>query len=182
MTLSLYVIYFSGLNLLLEFSNGALLLCPWLFRPSDNVWRSRCADAPRCALFCCYLTFLDHRTNISRKVLAPRRVSASGASNNVKNCHLEKTSMDKTAQNLFINKFLVKPTALRYSQLIGWQNLLIEQTIFQSELAPCIADSACSKSQLQQSRQRWFLLPLIEGIQRLHQRFKSEIFLPHDIL
>jgi len=25
---------------------GALLLCPCLFHPSDNVWRSRCAEAP----------------------------------------------------------------------------------------------------------------------------------------
>ena len=31
------------------------------------------------ARFYCYLTFLDHRTNISRKVRAPMRVSASGA-------------------------------------------------------------------------------------------------------
>jgi len=30
---------------------GALLLCPCLFCPSDNVWRSRRADAPRCAHF-----------------------------------------------------------------------------------------------------------------------------------
>ncbi len=30
---------------------GALLLCPCLFRPSDNVWCSRRADAPRCAHF-----------------------------------------------------------------------------------------------------------------------------------
>jgi len=30
---------------------GALLFCPCLFHPSDNVWRSRCADAPQCAHF-----------------------------------------------------------------------------------------------------------------------------------
>ena len=30
---------------------GALLLCPCLFCPSDNVWRSRHADAPWCAHF-----------------------------------------------------------------------------------------------------------------------------------
>ena len=30
---------------------GALLLCPCLFHPSDNVWRSRHADAPRCMHF-----------------------------------------------------------------------------------------------------------------------------------
>ena len=27
---------------------GAMLLCPCLFHPSDNVWRSQRADAPRC--------------------------------------------------------------------------------------------------------------------------------------
>jgi len=30
---------------------GALLLCPCLFHPSDNVWRSRRADAPWCTHF-----------------------------------------------------------------------------------------------------------------------------------
>ena len=49
-------------------------------------------------LFYCYLTFLDHRTNISRKVCAPRRISASGAPNKFQNCHLDKTNMDKTSQ------------------------------------------------------------------------------------
>jgi len=49
-------------------------------------------------LFYCYLTFLDHRTNISRKVRAPRCVSASGAPNKFQNCHLNKTNMDKTSQ------------------------------------------------------------------------------------
>ena len=39
-------------NMLLVRTNlGALLLCPCLFRPSDKVWRSRRADAPRCAHF-----------------------------------------------------------------------------------------------------------------------------------
>jgi len=51
-------------------------------------------------LFYCYLTFLDHKTNISRKVCAPRRVSASGAPNKFQNCHLDdKTNMDKTSQH-----------------------------------------------------------------------------------
>ena len=31
--------------------NSALLLCPCLFCPSDNVWRSRRTDAPLCAHF-----------------------------------------------------------------------------------------------------------------------------------
>ena len=30
---------------------GALLLCPCLFHPSDNVWRSQRTDAPQCAHF-----------------------------------------------------------------------------------------------------------------------------------
>ena len=82
-------------------TRGALLLCPCLFCPSDNVWRSRCADAPRCAiLFYCYHTFLDHRTNISRKLHARRRVSVSGALSKFQNCHLDKTNMDKTSQHL----------------------------------------------------------------------------------
>ena len=51
------------------------------------------------ALFYCYLTFLDHRTNVSRKVCAPRHVSASGAPNKFQNCHLDKTNMDKTSQH-----------------------------------------------------------------------------------
>ena len=46
-----------------------------------------------CALFYCYLTFLDHRTNISRKVGTP------GAPNKFQNCHLDKANMDKTSQH-----------------------------------------------------------------------------------
>jgi len=51
------------------------------------------------ALFYCHLNFLDHRTNISRKVGAPRRVSLSGAPNKFQNCHLDKTNIDKTSQH-----------------------------------------------------------------------------------
>jgi len=47
-------------------------------------------------LFYCNHTFLDHTTNISRKVHAPRRISLSGAQTNVQNCHLDKTNMDKS--------------------------------------------------------------------------------------
>ena len=50
-------------------------------------------------LFYSYHTFLDHTTNISRKVCKPRRVSVSEAPNNVQNCHLDKTNMDKTSQH-----------------------------------------------------------------------------------
>ena len=41
----------SGSTYLPTWSLGALLLCPCLLLPSDNVWRSRRADAPRCAHF-----------------------------------------------------------------------------------------------------------------------------------
>ena len=48
------------------------------------------------ALLYCYLTFLDHRTNIRRKVRTPRRVSALGEPNKFQNCHLDETNMDIT--------------------------------------------------------------------------------------
>ena len=51
------------------------------------------------ALFYCYYTFLDHTTKISRKVRELRRISASGAPNNVQNCLLDKTNMGKTSQH-----------------------------------------------------------------------------------
>ena len=47
------------------------------------------------ALFYYYLTFLDPRTNISRKVGVPRHVSASGAPNKFQNCHLGKQTWTK---------------------------------------------------------------------------------------
>ena len=74
---------------------GVVMFYPCLLCPSDNVWPSWRADAPRCAHLYCYHTFLDHTRNVSRKVRAPRLVIASGASNNVQNCHLDKTNMDK---------------------------------------------------------------------------------------
>ena len=37
-------------------SNGALLLCPCLFCPSDNMWCSRRADVLRCAYFSTVIT------------------------------------------------------------------------------------------------------------------------------
>ena len=80
---------------------GALLLCPCLFHPSGNVWRSRRASVR--ALFYCYLTFLDHRTNISRKVRTLRRINASRAPNKFQNYHLDKTNMDKTSQHRFLH-------------------------------------------------------------------------------
>ena len=39
------------LNVVCKPQEGALLLCPCLFCPSDNVWCSRRTDAPRCAHF-----------------------------------------------------------------------------------------------------------------------------------
>ena len=50
-------------------------------------------------LLYCYHTFLDHTTNINRKLLAPRHVSASGAPKNAQKCHLDETRMDKTTQH-----------------------------------------------------------------------------------
>ena len=76
---------------------GALMNYPCLFCPSDNF--ENCFALPTrwrasvCALFYCYLTFLDHRINIRRKVRAPRRVSVSGASKKFQNCHLDETNL-----------------------------------------------------------------------------------------
>jgi len=50
-------------------------------------------------------TFLDHSTNIIRKVRAPRLVSASGAPNDVQNCHLDKTNMDNSSMQLLGSLF-----------------------------------------------------------------------------
>jgi len=89
-----------------DLSNGGMMpfYVHCLFRPSDNVWRLRCADVPMCAaLFYCYVTFLDHRTKICRKVRAPRRVSALGAPNKFQKGHLDKTNMDKTSQHPFLD-------------------------------------------------------------------------------
>ena len=38
------------------FHNGVVMFYPCLFCPSDNVWRSRHADAPRCAHFSTVIT------------------------------------------------------------------------------------------------------------------------------
>ena len=65
------------------------------------------------ALFYCYHTFLDHRTNSRRKVRAMSRVSASGAPNNVPNCHLDKTNMANPSQHLFSrNRLILVPWIL----------------------------------------------------------------------
>jgi len=50
---------------------------------------------------------LDHRTNFSRKVRAPRRVRASGAPNKFQNCHLDKTNMNKTSQHQYLCSLFV---------------------------------------------------------------------------
>ena len=42
------VLYPNSLSYSIHFP-GALMFYPCLFYPSDNVWRSRCADAPQCA-------------------------------------------------------------------------------------------------------------------------------------
>ena len=75
----------------------ALTFYPCLFYSSDKVWHSRCASVRA------FHTFLDQTTIISCKVRAPRRVrsprrlSASGAPNDVPNCHLDKTNMDNSS-------------------------------------------------------------------------------------
>ena len=48
----------------------------WQYVVLPTCWRASVR-----ALFYCYLTFLDHRTNIPRKVSATRQVSASWAPN-----------------------------------------------------------------------------------------------------
>ena len=55
-------------------------------------------------LFYCYHTFLDHLTNISRKVHAPRHVSVLGVPNNVQNCHLDKTNMHNIVKDDNVEK------------------------------------------------------------------------------
>ena len=104
------------------------MLCNWILKISFSKWKSltisfkntqwcidvssmfvlskwQCVALPTRwqasvrALFYCYYTFLDHTTNMRRKLRAPRRVSASGAPINVQNCHLDKTNMDKTSQH-----------------------------------------------------------------------------------
>ena len=50
-------------------------------------------------LFYLFHTFLDQTINISRKMRAPRRESASVAPNDVPNCHLDKTNMDNSSMH-----------------------------------------------------------------------------------
>ena len=70
------------------------VLSKWLRVALQTRWRASVR-----ALFYCYLIFLDHRTNISRKVRTPRRVRVLGVPNKFQNCHLDKTNMDKTSQH-----------------------------------------------------------------------------------
>ena len=66
----------------------------------------QCVALPSCwhtfvrALFYWLHAFLDHTTNIRRKVHAPRRVSALWAPYDVQNCHLDKTNMDNLSMQL----------------------------------------------------------------------------------
>ena len=55
---------------------GALLLCPCLFPPSDNVWRSRHVDAPRCTHFSTVISPSWITEQISVGKCAHRGVSA----------------------------------------------------------------------------------------------------------
>ena len=56
---------------------GALLLCPCLFRPSDNVWRSRRSDVPRCMQFSTVISPSWITEQISVGKCAQRGASAS---------------------------------------------------------------------------------------------------------
>ena len=48
-------------------------------------------------------TFLDHTTNISSKVRTQRRVSPSGAPNEVHNCHLDKKNMENSSMHRLLS-------------------------------------------------------------------------------
>jgi len=77
---------------------GVVMFYPCFFCPSDNSGAPEVLMRLGAHTFYYYHTFLDHTTNISRKVGAPRRVSTSGAPNNLQNFHLDKTYMNKTLQ------------------------------------------------------------------------------------
>ena len=74
------------------------LLCPCLFRPSDNVWRSRRADEHRCTHFSTVISPSWITEQISEGKCTHQ--GASGVPNKFQNCHLDKTNMDKTSQHL----------------------------------------------------------------------------------
>jgi len=77
------------------------VLSKWQRVALPTRWR---ASVPAFLYF--YLTFLDHRTNISRKVHAPRHVSASGAPNKFKNSNMDKTSQHQNFHShISVNQF-----------------------------------------------------------------------------
>ena len=61
------------------FLEGALLLCPCLFRPSDNVWRSRRADAPQCVHFSTVISpsWITEQISVVRRTKACQRVGSA---------------------------------------------------------------------------------------------------------
>ena len=69
------------------------MLCPCLFRPCDNVWRSRRADAPRCEDFSTVISPSWITEQISEGKCSHR--GALGAPNKFQNCHLDKTTWTK---------------------------------------------------------------------------------------
>ena len=95
------------------------VLSKWQCVALQTRWR-----ASVLALFYCYLTFLYHRTNISRKVRALRRVSTSGAPNKFQNCHMDKTNRDKTSQHregtqtVLLNSVHTKDVYLNVTKII----------------------------------------------------------------
>ena len=72
-----------------------------LFCPSDNVGRSQCANAPRCVHYYTVITPSWIIQQISIEKCPHRGASARRKKpDNVQNCHLDKTNMDKTSQHL----------------------------------------------------------------------------------
>ena len=75
---------------------GALLLCPCLFHPSDNPWRSQRADVHRCANFSTVISpsWITEQISVGKWVHRGASVPTK-----FQNCHLDKTNMDKTSQH-----------------------------------------------------------------------------------
>jgi len=80
---------------------GALLLCPCLFHPSDNVWRSRRADAPRCAHFSTVISpsWITEKISVGKCAYtteAHQRVRSAKRGYKISQHHQEKQFDEKT--------------------------------------------------------------------------------------
>ena len=69
------------------------------------------------ALFYWFHTFLDHTTNISIKVSAPR------APNDVPNCHLDKATMDNSSMHQFVKISTRSARQTRSASPTRWRSL-----------------------------------------------------------